>query len=49
VIWIVPHFTVDAYLGPLRSLHEQIQANGPFVAQAQRFLIEAHKLPLGGV
>ncbi len=43
VIWIVPGFTIDAYLAPLRSLHETIQTNGPFVAHAQRFLIEAHK------
>jgi SAM-dependent methyltransferase len=43
VIWIVPNFTVAAYRAPLRALHERIQTNGPFVAHAQRFLIEAHK------
>jgi SAM-dependent methyltransferase len=41
VIWMVPNFTVEAYRAPLQALHERIQASGPFVAQAQRFLIEA--------
>ena len=43
VLWTVPGFTVEAYLEPLRRMHGQIQAGGPFVAHAQRFLIEAHK------
>jgi SAM-dependent methyltransferase len=43
VIWIVPGFTVDGYLGRLRDLHEQIQSSGPFVATSVRFLFEAHK------
>jgi SAM-dependent methyltransferase len=43
VIWIVPGFTVDRYRPQLAKLHQQIQANGPFIAHAQRFLIEAHK------
>jgi SAM-dependent methyltransferase len=43
VVWIVPDFTVEAYLGRLRALHEQIQRDGPFVAHATRFLIEAVK------
>jgi SAM-dependent methyltransferase len=43
VIWIVPGFTVEGYLERLRALHEQIQAEGPFVAYASRFLIEARK------
>jgi hypothetical protein len=43
VIWIVPGFTVEGYLERLRALHEQIQAQGPFVAYASRFLIEARK------
>lgn len=43
VIWIVPGFTVDAYLDRLRALHERIQAEGPFVATTVRFLIEARK------
>jgi SAM-dependent methyltransferase len=43
VIWIVPGFTVDRYRGRLAELHDRIQAEGPFVAQTQRFLIEAHK------
>ena len=43
VLWTVPGFTVQAYREPLRRLHNKIQAEGPFVAHAQRFLIEARK------
>jgi SAM-dependent methyltransferase len=43
VIWIVPGFTVTEYAGRLRALHEQIQADGPFVATSVRFLIEARR------
>jgi SAM-dependent methyltransferase len=43
VIWIVPGFTVEAYAGRLRDLHEQIEANGPFIATSVRFLIEARQ------
>jgi len=43
VIWTVPDFTVAAYRGPLARMHEQIQAQGPFVCHSQRFLIEARK------
>jgi SAM-dependent methyltransferase len=43
VIWTVPGFTVEGYRDRLRALHEQISDQGPFVAHAQRFLIEAHK------
>jgi hypothetical protein len=43
VLWTVPGFTVEAYQEPLRRMHERIQAEGPFVAHAQRFLIEARK------
>jgi SAM-dependent methyltransferase len=43
VIWIVPGFTVGGYLGRLRALHDQIQADGPFPATSVRFLIEARK------
>lgn len=43
VIWIVPGFTVDRYRGRLAELHDRIQADGPFVAHTQRFLIEARK------
>lgn len=43
VIWTVPNFTVEAYAEPLARLHEQIGADGMFVAHSQRFLIEAHK------
>jgi SAM-dependent methyltransferase len=43
VLWTVPGFTVEGYYGQLRRMHDQIQAQGPFVAHAQRFLIEARK------
>jgi SAM-dependent methyltransferase len=43
VIWIVPDFTVAGYRGRLAALHDRIQAEGPFVAHAERFLIEARK------
>jgi SAM-dependent methyltransferase len=43
VIWIVPEFTVDAYRERLRALHEQIEAEGPFVATSVRFLFQARK------
>jgi SAM-dependent methyltransferase len=42
VIWIVPGFTVDRYRDRLAELH-RIQTEGPFVANAQRFLIKARK------
>ncbi|MET7668285.1 class I SAM-dependent methyltransferase [Micromonospora luteifusca] len=41
VIWTVPGFTVDRYREQLRDLHRRIADEGPFVAHAQRFLIEA--------
>ena len=43
VIWIVPGFTIDAYRGRLRALHEGIEADGPFRATTVRFLIEARR------
>jgi SAM-dependent methyltransferase len=43
VIWIVPGFSVDAYRDRLRTLHDNIQADGPFIATTARFLIEARK------
>lgn len=45
VIWIVPGFTVDRYRPRLEALHHRIQSDGPFVAHATRFLIEARKGP----
>jgi len=41
VIWTVPDFSVAAFREPLRALHDQIVADGPFVATSERFLIEA--------
>ncbi|MFF4798414.1 methyltransferase domain-containing protein [Streptomyces sp. NPDC001351] len=43
VIWMVPDFTVEAYEDRLRALHEQIEAEGPFVAHSTRHLFEARK------
>ncbi|MFJ8869650.1 class I SAM-dependent methyltransferase [Streptomyces sp. NPDC102473] len=43
VIWMVPGFTVGAYLPQLRALHRRIEREGPFVAHSARFLIEARK------
>ncbi|SBT39667.1 class I SAM-dependent methyltransferase [Micromonospora auratinigra] len=43
VIWTVPGFTVEAYRPELRRLHDRIRAEGPFVAHARRFLIEARR------
>ncbi|MHA6764194.1 class I SAM-dependent methyltransferase [Streptacidiphilus sp. PAMC 29251] len=43
VIWMVPGFTVDQYRDRLEALHEQILAQGPFLAHTTRFLIEARK------
>lgn len=43
VIWMVPGFTVGAYLPQLRALHRKIEQEGPFVAHSARFLIEARK------
>jgi len=44
VVWIVPGFTVERFSARLRTLHEQIERDGSFVAYATRFLIEASKL-----
>lgn len=43
VIWMVPDFTVERYEDRLRSLHERIVSEGPFVAHSTRFLIETRK------
>jgi len=40
VIWIVPGFTVDRYRDRLVALHRLIATDGPFIAHAQRYLIE---------
>ncbi len=49
VVWTVPDFTVDRYRDRLSALHRQIQAHGPFVAHAERFLIEARRPDRPGV
>lgn len=43
VVWIVPGFTVDAHRERLRTLHERIETEGPFVAHSSRVLVEARK------
>jgi SAM-dependent methyltransferase len=43
VVWTVPDFTIERYRPQLERLHRQIETDGPFVAHAGRFLIEAVK------
>jgi SAM-dependent methyltransferase len=43
VVWMVPDFTVEKYEPQLRSLHERIVAEGPFVAHSTRHLFDARK------
>ena len=43
VVWAVPGFTVDGYLGRLRDLHEQIERDGVFRSTTSRTLFEARK------
>jgi hypothetical protein len=43
VIWTVPDFSIARYRDRLADLHRQMTTSGPFVAHAQRFLIEAYK------
>ena len=43
VIWIVPGFTIGGYRERLAAMHERIRDEGPFVAHARRFLVEARK------
>ncbi|MFE7406443.1 class I SAM-dependent methyltransferase [Isoptericola sp. NPDC057559] len=43
VVWMVPGFTVEAYLPELRALHERIEAEGPFVAHSARHLLELRR------
>jgi SAM-dependent methyltransferase len=43
VVWMVPGFNVAEYEPRLRSLHERIESEGPFVAHSSRHLLEARK------
>lgn len=43
IIWVVPGFAVAQYRDKLHELHEQIEADGPFVTHTSRVLIEARK------
>jgi SAM-dependent methyltransferase len=47
VVWMVPDFTVEAYLPRLRALHERIVAEGAFVAHSTRQLVQARR-PVAG-
>nr|WP_203609669.1 methyltransferase domain-containing protein [Streptomyces sp. SID8111] len=47
VVWMVPDFTVEAYLPRLRALHERIRAEGPFVAHSTRQLVQARRPDAG--
>jgi SAM-dependent methyltransferase len=42
-VWWVPGFTVQRYQNSLHQLHQRITSDGPFVAHASRFLIEARR------
>jgi SAM-dependent methyltransferase len=42
-VWWVPGFSVQRYRDTLRRLHQRIADEGPFVAHATRFLIEARQ------
>jgi len=46
-VWWVPNFSVERYRNTLHQLHQRITDEGPFVAYASRFLIEARQ-PAGG-
>ncbi|MEU6378286.1 class I SAM-dependent methyltransferase [Streptomyces sp. NPDC046909] len=43
VVWMVPDFDVDTYDAQLRTLHERIESEGPFVAHSTRHLFDARK------
>ncbi|GGI05253.1 class I SAM-dependent methyltransferase [Isoptericola cucumis] len=43
VVWMVPGFTSDAYRDELRTLHERLETDGPFVAHSARHLVELRK------
>ncbi|MDH2428914.1 class I SAM-dependent methyltransferase [Sphaerisporangium sp. TRM90804] len=43
IVWLVPGFTVTRHRPQLEALHARIQAEGPFVTHATRYLIEARK------
>ncbi|MFF8473479.1 methyltransferase domain-containing protein [Streptomyces sp. NPDC015414] len=43
VVWMVPGFTAEAYEPQLRSLHERIGKEGPFVAHSARHLFDVRK------
>jgi len=42
-VWWVPNFSLERYRDTLQDLHRRMTDEGPFVAHATRFLIEARK------
>ncbi|WP_189953887.1 class I SAM-dependent methyltransferase [Streptomyces alanosinicus] len=43
VVWMVPGFTVEEYEPRLRTLHERIEREGPFVAHSARHLFDVRR------
>jgi SAM-dependent methyltransferase len=43
-VWWVPGFSVERYLDTLHELHQRMTREGPFVAHASRFLLEARRM-----
>lgn len=43
LIWWVPGFTVERYRDRLRAFHDQVSADGPFVAHSTRHLFELRR------
>ncbi|MFJ4581684.1 class I SAM-dependent methyltransferase [Streptomyces echinatus] len=43
VVWMVPGFTAEAYEPRLRTLHERIEKEGPFVAHSARHLFDVRR------
>jgi SAM-dependent methyltransferase len=45
--WVVPDFSVAKYRDKLRTLHDQINADGSFITYSSRVLVEARKPGVG--
>jgi SAM-dependent methyltransferase len=41
--WLVPDFSVQQYRDKLYTLHQQLNAQGPFITHSSRLLVEARK------
>jgi SAM-dependent methyltransferase len=42
--WQIPGFTIEKFLEPLRSLHQEIEEKGEFGCTSHRFLVMARKM-----